>query len=227
MKHHTAHQSGARTFALAGGLGLIGLFLPDPTSAQTPPSTAEAAKTVKVTKKVEKARRAGERAAKEATEALKRFQKEVAEYERLHVAQLARLGTVEPVRVQEALARAIVSKRDEAKPGDIFAKDVQPLFRTLIAEQLKGPDTAAAQKAVVEGNPTRDEDSVPVLVRVNGVYPAGASRSTVPASLLLALPPLPPCLHYLFVERDLLLVDSVAQIIVDYLPAAAPALVGK
>jgi len=234
MKHHAAFASRVTTVTLALSMGLVGLSLPAPASAQTPPasvqtppSTAEAAKTAKVAKKVEKARRAGERAEREATEALKHFQKEVAEYERLHVAQLARLGTMEPARVQEALARAIVAKRDGAKPGDIFEKDVQPLFRALTVEQLKGPDTAAAQKAVVEGNPTRDEDSAPVLVRVNAAYPAGASRSTVPASLLLALPPLPACLHYRFVERDLLLVDSVAQIIVDFLPAAAPALVGK
>lgn len=226
MKHLSAHTSPATAFTLVGSLGLIGLFLPAPTLAQTPqppPAKPEA----KVAAKVEKARRAGERAEKEAGEALKRFHTEVAEYERLHVAQLARLGTLEPAKVQEALARAIVSKRDEARPGDIFDKDVQPLFRRLIAEQLKGPDTAAAQKAVVEGNPTRDEDSVPVLVRVNGTYPAGAPRSTVPASLLLALPPLPACLHYRFVERDLILVDSVAQIIVDFLPAATPALVAK
>lgn len=224
MQRQSERPNRAAALALLGSLSLLGFLLPAAASAQTPPATTEAAK---VAKKVEKARRAGERAAREAGEALKDFQKEVAEYERLHMAQLARLGTREPALIQEALARAIVSKRDGAKPGDIFEKDVQPIFRNLIAEQLKGPDTAAAQKAVVEGNPTRDEDSVPVLVRVNGAYPAGASRSTVPPSLLLALPPLPACLHYRFVERDLLLVDSVAQIIVDFLPAATPALVAK
>jgi hypothetical protein len=35
------------------------------------------------------------------------------------------------------------------------------------------------------------------------------------------------CLHYRFVERDLILVDSVAQLIVDILPAAAPDLAIK
>ena len=234
MKHHAAFPNRVATVTLALSTGLLGLSLPapasaqaPPTSAQAPPATAEAAKTAKVAKKVEKARRAGERAAREAGEALKHFQKELAEYERLHVEQLARLRALEPARVQEALARAIVSKRDDAKPGDLFEKDVQPLFRALIAEQLKGPDTADAQKAVVEGNPTVDEESAPVQVRVNAAYPAGASRSTVPPSLLLALPPLPACLHYRFVGRDLILVDSVAQIIVDFLPAAAPALVAR
>jgi hypothetical protein len=41
------------------------------------------------------------------------------------------------------------------------------------------------------------------------------------------LPPLPECLHYRFVGRDLLLVDSVAQIIVDILRNAAPVAGGK
>ena len=60
------------------------------------------------------------------------------------------------------------------------------------------------------------------MVRVNAVYPIGAPRSTVPPSVLVTLPPLPACLHYRFVDRDLVLVDSVAQLIVDVLPAAAP-----
>ena len=51
---------------------------------------------------------------------------------------------------------------------------------------------------------------------------SGWPRSTVPPSVLLTLPPLPPSLHYRFVGRDLILVDSVAQLVVDLLPAAAP-----
>jgi len=64
-------------------------------------------------------------------------------------------------------------------------------------------------------------------VRVNAEYPPGAPRSTVPPSVLLTLPPLPACLHYRFVDRDLVLVDSVAQLIVDFLPAAVPDLAIK
>lgn len=220
MKHHAAYPSQATAFTLIGTLSLLGLVQPEPSFAQTKPTKAEA----RVAAKVEKARRAGERAEKEASEGLRSFQRKVAEYGRLHTAQLARLGTLEPAKIEEALARAIVSKRDDAERGDLFGRDVQPLFRRLIAEQLKGPDTAPAQEAVLDGNPTRDEDSVPVVVRVNAAYPSGASRSTIPPSLLLALPPLPACLQYRFVGTDLLLVDAVAQIIVDFLPAAAPAL---
>ena len=59
------------------------------------------------------------------------------------------------------------------------------------------------------------------------MYPLDAPRSTVPPSLLLTLPPLPSSLHYRFVGRDLILLDSVAQLIVDVLPAAAPDLAVK
>ena len=179
----------------------------------------------KVAKKVQKALATSHRAEEE-REALRHFQEEVAEYAELHARLLGRLGAREPVALQEALARALEEKRAKAEPGDIFQPEVQPLFRRLIAEQLQGPDGLDARRALLEGNP-EDEDSVPVVVRVNAEYPPGAPRSTVPPSVLLTLPPLPECLHYRFVDRDLVLVDSVAQLIVDFLPAAAPDLAVK
>jgi hypothetical protein len=191
---------------------------------QSPEEQNEAAK---VAKKMEKALGMAEQA-----EARRHFEEEVAEYAELHARQLAKLGSRLPadaqgtVAAQEALARAIAAKRARARPGDIFRPEVQPLFRRLITEQLQGPDGLDARKAVLEGNP-EDQDSVPVVVRVNAEYPPGAPRSTVPPSVLLTLPPLPACLHYRFVKRDLVLVDSVAQIIVDFLPAAAPDLTIK
>ena len=182
----------------------------------------EKSEAAKVAKKMQKAL-----ATSEEREALRHFQEEVAEYAELHAKQLAKLGAQDPLATQEALARAIEAKRAQAEPGDIFQPEIQPLFRRLIAEQLKGPDALDARKAVVEGNPGLEEESVPIVVRVNAVYPLDAPRSTVPPSLLLTLPPLPSSLHYRFVGRDLILVDSVAQLIVDVLPAAAPDLAGK
>ena len=176
----------------------------------------------KVAKKMQKAL-----ATSEEREALRHFQEEVAEYAELHAKQLAKLGAQDPLATQEALARAIEAKRAQAEPGDIFQPEIQPLFRRLIAEQLEGPDALAARQAVLEGNPGQDEDSAPVVVRVNGEYPIGAPRSTVPPSVLMTLPPLPECLHYRFVSQDLILVDSVAQLVVDVLPAATADLAVK
>jgi hypothetical protein len=174
---------------------------------------------------VDKARSAAHQAEDE-REALRHFQKEVADYARLHSKQIARVGARESATTEAALAQAIAASRAKAQPGDVFDPEIQPLFRRLIAEQLQGPDALAARKAVLEGNPSDEpsEPAVPVVVRVNAVYPPGAARSTVPPSLLLTLPPLPPCLHYRFVGRDLVLVDTLAQLIVDFLPAAAPEL---
>ena len=45
--------------------------------------------------------------------------------------------------------------RGEARQGQAgrhLPAGVEPLFRRLIAEQLKGPDALAARKAVLEGN---------------------------------------------------------------------------
>ncbi len=188
---------------------------------QTPDEQNEAAK---VAKKMEKVLGTARQA-----EALRHFEEEVAEYAELHAKQLAKLGSHLPADAQEtaatqkALARAIAAKRAKAEPGDIFRPEVQPLFRRLIAEQLQGPDALDARRMLLERDPD-EEVPVPVVVRVNAEYPPGAPRSTVPPSVLLTLPPLPACLHYRFVDRDLVLVDSVAQLIVDFLPDAAPEL---
>jgi len=221
------HASFARRSATLLLSGLAAFCLTVPVLAGPGQSPEEQNEAAKVAKKMEKALGMARQA-----EAIRHFEEEVAEYAELHAKQLAKVGlrlpagAQETVAAQKALAHAIAAKRAKARPGDIFRPEVQPVFRRLIAEQLEGPDAVAARKAVLEGNP-EDPDSVPVVVRVNAEYPPGAPRSTVPPSLLLTLPPLPACLHYRFVQRDLVLVDCVAQLIVDFLPAAAPDLAIK
>ena len=188
--------------------------------------SGETDEAAQVAKKVEKARTASHQAEQE-RKALRHFQEEVAEYADLHARALATLERRESTATQEALARAIDARRAKAETGDVFRPEVRPLFQRLIAEQLEGPDALDARRAVIEGNPGLERESVPIVVRVNAVYPLDAPRSTVPPSILLTLPPLPPSLHYRFVGRDLILVDSVAQLIVDVLPAAAPDLANR
>ncbi len=224
MDHHTSNARGQTARLLLGLIAALGFAVP--VLAGPGEAFQEKAEAARVAKKVKKAEGRAAHLAKEEREAIRDFQKAVAKYADLHARQLARLGDVKMVTAQ-ALANAITANRSKARPGDIFLPEIRTLLRRLIAEQLKGPDTLAARKAVVEGNPALDEDSVPVVVRVNAAYPSGASISTVPASLLLALPPLPPSLHYRFVGKDLILVDAVAQIIVDFLPAAAPGVPAK
>ena len=215
--HHL--RSLARNFGrpVIAALVLLGVVLP----VAADPRAAMQTEAAKVAKKVEKAR-STKHQAKEDLEALAHFQKAVSQYAELHDRLIARLSAERPATAND-LAEALMAARAQAKPGDILVHDVQPLFKHLIAEQLRGPDTLAARKALEEGNPDRPGAPVKVDVRVNAPYPSGAEHSTVPPSLLLTLPTLPVCLHYRFVGRDLILIDSVAQLIVDFLEAATPA----
>ena len=70
-------------------------------------------------------------------------------------------------------------------------------------------------------NPTR-EVKTPVTLRINGYYPAGAPFSSVPPSLLRKLPELPEQVRYRFVGRALILRDTEANIILDYISDVIP-----
>ncbi len=222
MDNHAplARRSAARF--LIGILAALCLVVPALASADE--RSEEKSEAATVAKKVKKAHSTAEQAQDE-REALRRFQEEVAHYAELHAKLLAKLAArEESTASQKNLAHAIKAERAKAKQGDIFRPEVQPLFRRLIAEQLAGPEARDARKAVLEGNPGEEGalPPIPVVVRVNAVYPPGASRSTMPPSILATLPPLPEPLHYRFVGRDLVLVDSSVGLIVDFLPAAMP-----
>ncbi|HEY6555464.1 MAG TPA: hypothetical protein VI669_19055 [Vicinamibacteria bacterium] len=217
-------RAAARLFT---GLGAC-LCLAAPVLAN-PATPEEKSAAARVARKVEKAAGTA-RLAKQEREALHDFEEEVEEYAEFHAKQRAKLGpriavdAFALIAEQKALAEAIAAKRAKARPGDIFRPEVHPLFRRLIAAQLEGPAALDARRAIRDGNPgqEREEEVVPVVLGVNAPYPPGAPRSSMPPSLLLTLPSLPDCLHYRFVGRDLILLDSVAQLIVDFLPDAVP-----
>lgn len=221
----TAHNFFARRRVLPLLAALTLLWSPRFTEGSPQTASKDRAAAKKVEKKIEKLR-SRVKEDKKARKALEDFQEELDDYAELHEKELKKVGVQESVANRKTLADAIADKRSKAKQGDIFQPEIEPLFRRLLAEQLEGPDAFAAKKAAVEGNPGEEktEVSAPVLVRVNGLYPLGASLSTVPPSVLLTLPELPKCLEYRFVERDLILLDSVAGLIVDFLPAITPPL---
>ena len=153
------------------------LYAAMPAHAAYEADTQERVEAAKVAKKLARAKaKAKESHAKEEREAIAEFQEELLEYAELHNKEQKRIGNKELPSVQTALAAAIVARRAKAQQGDIFVREVQPVLRRLIREQLKGPATQAAQKAIVEGNPGHDDDSKPVVVKVNAVYPVGAAR---------------------------------------------------
>jgi len=146
------------------------------------------------------------------------FKKRIDAYLALHKSAVKDVGplkqTTDPAEIkaaQNALAQRIAAARADAKPGDIFTPGISQRFRELLAPHLKGEDGRDA-KAIV-----KDDAPPAVPFKVNTPYPEGKPFPTVPANLLLNLPPLPKEVEYRIIDRHLILRDVEANMIVDYM----------
>jgi len=112
-----------------------------------------------------------------------------------------------------ALAEKIQAARAGAKQGDIFTPEMRPVFRRLLAQELKGEDGRDA-KAII-----KDDAPAPGTVpfQVNAKYPESQPKPSMPSNLLLNLPTLPEPLEYRVVGQHLLLLDTRTDLIVDYI----------
>ena len=118
---------------------------------------------------------------------------------------------------QQALARKIREARPHAKAGDIFTPAAREAFRHVIRSVFKDPHTSTARTA------RRQRDGAPqVRLKVNGIYPDAVAETSFPPTLLQQLPTLPEELAYRIVGRDLVLVDTKANLVVDLLHEALP-----
>jgi hypothetical protein len=118
---------------------------------------------------------------------------------------------------QAAMAARIKLARPQAKPGDIFG-NAAPLIKTVIARDadMRPP---REERAVKEEVPTFDPP------KVNVAYPEKLARATMPPLLLDALPRLPEGLEYRLMGNDLILRDTRANLIADFIPNAIKPLV--
>ena len=131
---------------------------------------------------------------------------------------------------QKLLAEGIRKSGPRPAQGHVFVPDIQPFFKRLLAPELKGPGTKETREKVAEGNPEpakglpRDPDVKPREVPLvpYATYPLDAPVSTVPPPVLLKMPQLPKELEYRFVGKNLVLRDTVADTIVDFIPQAIP-----
>jgi ribosomal protein S18 len=122
---------------------------------------------------------------------------------------------------QEQIAEAIRGLRPNALVGEVFTPGVRQLIVTTIKQKVDGKAGESAKATILgEGNPKSAESPAPVNLRVNGTYPSKAPLSTVPPSVLMALPMLPKELEYRFVGKNLILRDVPADLIVDFIPNA-------
>lgn len=112
---------------------------------------------------------------------------------------------------QSALAQRIMTARAGAKRGDIFTPEITQRFRRLLRPEVKDADT---KKLIQDDNPGS------LKFKVNGPYPDGEPLSTVPPNVLASLPQLPEDIEYRFIGKHMILRDSRANIVIDYMPNA-------
>lgn len=153
---------------------------------------------------------------------LQEFKHRVAEYVALHKkleGTLPRLPKqTDPVTIdkhQRALAPLIQAARKNAKPGDVFAPAMQRLVRTLLRPIFQGADGIQIKKEILD-----NEYRGNVKVVVNGRYPDEVPISTVPPQVLQQLPKLEEELEYRFIKTTMILFDSHAHLIVDFVERA-------
>ena len=109
------------------------------------------------------------------------------------------------------LAEGIRKARRDAKRGDLLTPSGEKAFLNVLRPLMTGPEGAAILKTIRADLPTAFE------LQVNAEYPEAQALTTVPIDVLHALPQLPRDVEYRFAPRHLLLFDSRANVILDYL----------
>lgn len=131
--------------------------------------------------------------------------------------KLSKDSTPEQIAAHEkAAVDALRVARAGAKPGDLFTKDIAGYIRATVKTEFKGTDEKEIRKVVM------DDETKPIAVRINYEYPEANAFTEMPATLLLKLPQLPKEVKYRYVGKNLFLVDSDNNLIVDYMLNAQP-----
>ena len=119
-------------------------------------------------------------------------------------------------RNQRAFEVMMRNSRATAKPGDIFTPEARPVIMRLLANVFGGPEGQQLKASIMDENP------VGVTVSVNGRYPDTVPLSTVPPQVLQTLPKLSEDMEYRFIGDRLILLDTHAHVIADFIEDALP-----
>jgi hypothetical protein len=133
--------------------------------------------------------------------------------------QPSKLGSAAHIkRDQKSLANKIRAERPQAVQGNVFNPSISELFKQLIAAPLESSRGNEIRASLRHAEPVHD-----LSLKVNQPYPEALALQSTPPTLLLNLPKLPPDIEYRIVGRELILLDTAANLIVDLLPDALPA----
>lgn len=117
---------------------------------------------------------------------------------------------------QRELGRLLADARTGAKQGELFTPAMETLLRKHLARVFNAPDGAAVKGSVMDENP------VGMTLTINGRYPDEVPISTMPPGVLEKLPKMPEELEYRFVGRYLVILDTHAHLIADFVANAIP-----
>lgn len=117
---------------------------------------------------------------------------------------------------RDQLRGRLVELRAAAKPGDVLTPALFEVVAAVRSETGGQQGKAARDTVLGEGNPANEGVRVPL--KINAPY--AAPLSSVPPDLLARLPELPENLQYRFVGKNLILYDSDADMVVDYISGA-------
>jgi hypothetical protein len=154
------------------------------------------------------------------TVAIQDFDRRVEAYVKLRTSVESNLPNLKTTPVEarisehrQDLAGLIRESRKGARQGDIFTPEAAAEFRRRIGITMQSPGVRDSLKNAAP---------VDLKLGINDVYPESAPLQSSPPTLLLNLPRLPPDLSYRVLSRDLVLLDSKANLVLDFIPGAMP-----
>ena len=117
---------------------------------------------------------------------------------------------------QRLFEQKIREARKGAKVGDLFTPEARPVIVNLLAAVFAGPEGRELKASIMDENP------VDISHQVNGRYPDNVPLSTIPPEVLQTMPKLAEDMEYRFIGDDLILLDTHAHVIADYIEDALP-----
>lgn len=151
--------------------------------------------------------------------ALHIFNDRVQDYVRLHhkaedsfhLPHLKPTGSIRKIQQrQRAMAQHIRALRKNAREGDIFTPEVSSYFRRALAAAYHENSEGILANLICISEDDRK-------LRPNDVYPATWEYNPMPPTILLHLPRLPQEVEYRIVNKDLIVLDVEADMVVDIL----------
>jgi hypothetical protein len=120
---------------------------------------------------------------------------------------------------QRAFEKLMREARATSKRGDIFTPDARPVITRLLATIFGGSEGKQLKASIMDENPV---DPVALKLTVNDRYPDSVPLTTMPPQVLQTLPLLTEDLEYRFIGDRLILLDTHAHVIADFIDNALP-----